>query len=502
MMACALVAALALLPVSSALSGSEPVFSMMGLEDEGLGRVWQDNAFFERMERRTGIRFSFEQFNDRASYDERLNGLRAGADDLPQVLFKAGLSPIQARELLDRGVLADLSPHIGEHMPNLSALMLRRPEIRRAITLPGGVIPALPYVEEVPAQNILWINRAWLDALGLPLPEDAEALEATLRAFRDSDPNRNGRADEIPLTFNGAYDLKYLAQAWGLAANDFNIFTRDGEVRFLAMEEDFRGFVAWCANLYAEGLIDKNAFTTPDTVKKVTDAKAANRYGAFFAPLPTFLVPLEWVNQYQALPPLNYQGRAAVRAVASPVYFGAFALTSACTDIPGMLSWVDTLYSVEGSLLAAVGLEGEDYVFDGDGTWRFTRDTPDSAYYAEALISTGHAAPGLSVHTFQQSFSDPMVRGLATQTAQVAARSVQPFPDLPLDRARADSLGPLQSALGRYVDESIARFVTGEWETTAGQFSLFENGLRERGLSGFLRVWQEIYDEGAKNDGL
>lgn len=491
-----------LVPAFRAAQETGQAMTMMGLEDEGVARVWQDHLFFRRMADSTGITFGFEQFHEREAYQKRLDGLKAGAADLPQVLFKAGLSPSQAQELFERGVLVDLSPYLEEHMPAFSALMRQKPEIRTAITLPGGVIPALPFVDEIPGQNILWINRVWLDALNLPLPGDAKALKEVLAAFQAGDPNRNGRADEIPLSFSGAYDLKYLAQAWGLLANDFNVSAKDGEVRFLAAEKEFRGFIAWCADLYREGLLDNKGFTMPDTMRKVTDAKAANRYGAFFAPLPTQLVPLEWVGQYEALPPLAFEGKASARAVASTVFYGTFALTSACPDIPGMLSWADRLYTREGAVLAGIGLLGEDYVVDGDGTWRMTREAPDSAYYAQTVISGGYTAPGLSMFSFQKSYTDPQVRSLAEQAENIAAQTVLPFPDLPLTREQEGRLAPLQAGLGRYLDEAIARFVTGEWELSDARFADFESGLAARGLEEFLLLWQQIYDGGDSNNGV
>lgn len=92
------------------------------------------------------------------------------------------------------------------------------PSIRDAITLPDGVIAALPFVNRTPGQNILWINKEWLDNLKLSMPVTIEDLEAVLTAFKTRDPNRNGRNDEVPLSFIGPYDLKISVHAWGLIA--------------------------------------------------------------------------------------------------------------------------------------------------------------------------------------------------------------------------------------------------------------------------------------------
>ena len=70
------------------------------------------------------------------------------------------------------------------------------------------------------------------------------------------------------------------------------------------------------------------------------------------------------------MPPLRYGGRQVYRPIAMPVHTGAFAVTAACRDVAAALQWVDYLYLPEGAVLASIGLEGEDYVVDGDGSWR------------------------------------------------------------------------------------------------------------------------------------
>ena len=476
---------------------SERTLSMMGYEQADTGRYWSDNLFFERMAELTGIRFTFEQYDDLDKYQARLTGLSPQDASLPEVLFKARLDPVSAQELYRRGVLIDLAPYLAQHAPHFYALMQADPSIRDAITLPDGVIAALPFVNRTPGQNILWINKEWLDNLKLSMPVTIEDLEAVLTAFKTRDPNRNGRNDEVPLSFIGPYDLKYLAHAWGLIANDYNIFVREGTVQFMPSQPSFREFLRWSRRMYANELFDRDAFTTVDALRRQTDAKGTNRYGAFFAPLPTNVVPMEWSSQYQAMMPLMYEGRQVYRQVASPVFYGTFALTSACTDIPGMLSWVDALYTPQGAILAGIGLEDEDFVMDGDGSWRLLHEAGDRTYLARSIIASDQSTPGITNDEFQMNYNDPNVRIFTRQIRQVADIATLPFPDRLLSAAEHERVLPLQMKLARFVDESIARFVLGEWDVSDEQLDAFDAQLRELGLEEFLAFWQEIYDKGA-----
>lgn len=50
------------------------------------------------------------------------------------------------------------------------------------------------------SNGIQFINKAWLDQLGLEVPTTTEELYELLCAFRDNDMNGNGdTTDEIPL---------------------------------------------------------------------------------------------------------------------------------------------------------------------------------------------------------------------------------------------------------------------------------------------------------------
>ena len=58
--------------------------------------------------------------------------------ELPDVLFKAGLSVEEQTKYSDAGQLIDLLPLLPEHAPNLWALLTENPEWLAAITLSNG----------------------------------------------------------------------------------------------------------------------------------------------------------------------------------------------------------------------------------------------------------------------------------------------------------------------------------------------------------------------------
>lgn len=471
-----------------------PSFIMAGFDNTQY-RDWQNNQFFLRMEEKTGVHLVLRQSKTEADWAAVKAAMAAGDDGMADVLFKAALTTQECISLREKGVLIDLKPYLETCCPNLWALIQENPEILSAITLPDGSVAALPFITPIPLENYMWINQKWLDALRLSAPTNAEELVQVLTAFRDRDPNRNGRRDEIPLCFQGPFDLKFLAHAFGLIANDYNVFVEDSQVKFMPLDPNYRMFVTWCRDLYQEKLLDKNGFIT--TVSQtVTDDKATPTCGIIMAYLAGDTFRVSWATDYVILDPMTYQGEKIYREFAWPVTRGTFAITSACKDPETMLRWVDTLYTEEGATLALAGAENVDYLVDGDGTWRMPESQQNEAYRASANVDGGGRIPGLENVAFQRRYGgDDSVRIILDSQQRFSQYVRRPFPYYTLIQAQMDEIAPLQVKIGTYVDMQLARWVLGEEEISDASFAQFESTLNEMGLNDFLAFWQRVLDQ-------
>ena len=370
-------------------------YTMAGYDDSTTYRDWRSNVFFQRMEAKTGVHFTYRQYTKQEDWTKAKAEMRADSADLPDVLFKADLTAAECMSLMERGVLIDLKPYLSENCPNLYALLEANPEYWDAITLPDGSVAALPAIAEQPVENCVWLNKEWMNSLGLQMPQTAEELTEVLRAFKNKDPNHNGKADEIPLAFLGAFDLKFLGHAYGLIANDYNMRAVDGQAQFVPLDPAFRPFVEWLRQMYSEGLLDPQGFITSDMLRNVDKDTSVNRYGGAITTLPSNFLPTSWVANYTVMPALQYNGQAIYRSFAGPVNAGTFAVTTACDNVEEILQWVDQFYTEEIYVMASVGLENVDYVIDGDNTWRLTASTQNNSYYTGETLIAGLRLPGL-----------------------------------------------------------------------------------------------------------
>lgn len=469
-------------------------FVMAGFDGEDSSHDWNTNLFFTRMEARTGLHFTFQQYNKYQEWQAAKDTMFSGGD-LPDVLFKAALTTEELIRYTDGGQLIDLKPLLEENAPNLWRLLQENPAWLEAITLPSGKIGALPSIQRNAAQNAIWINEEWLDNLGLQMPTTWEELTQVLTAFRDRDPNGNGKKDEVPLTFLGPWELKFFSHAWGVVANDYNIYLDDdGQVHYWPAEDSFFEMAAALREWFRDGLLDPDGFTTADALRRVTDKDAVITYGALFGPTPANLLPYDAAMKYRVMDPLVYEGRQVYRDLTDPVTRGTFAITSACEDPAALLRWVDVLYTEEGAIEAMVGIEGENYKVAQDGTWDWMGGVETmtvETLYSISVYDSGEM-PWYFPDSFYARYADEAVRRINADMLRLNERVVKPFPNYTLTGEQNARVAAMQEALGPYVDEALARFVLGETELSETSIAAFREGLSERGMEEMVAFWQEI----------
>ena len=471
-------------------------FSLEGFDGEDTLRSWENNVFFQRLEKQTGISLAFVQHDNLKSWQARKDALRSGdTTALPDAFFKADFSTFEENQLFEKGVIIDLKPYLQEFAPNLYAILQADPLYVDMLEGHQGAILSLPFINYSPTQNAMWINVKWLNELGLSMPTDLESFENVLRAFKEQDPNKNIKDDEIPLTFLGSFDLKFLAHAFGIIANDYNVFEKDGVVHFAPLEENFPAFVRWCHAMFQENIFDKDGFRTTDSLRKVTDEKTEQKYGVLLNPRLYNLIPMPWMQDYEMLMPLAHEGTQQYRSFSNEMITGTFAITTACKDVGKLLGWVDNFYTEEGGILMSVGKQNEDFVIDGDGTWRFTDTTQENTYFVtDSTLSNGNPSPGISVDAFQSKFHDPIVAELAKQMNTFNQYTVSPFPLYDLTDEQIAFITPLQNDIGYYVDMQIARWVIGEEPFDETTYATFKETLQSKNVDAFIEFWQNILD--------
>ena len=186
-------------------------------------------AIFERLEKKTNVHVDWKSISS-DQWGDKISLQMVNFSTLPDFIFSAGFSDSDLLKYGEQELILPLEDYIDKYMPNLKKVFDKYPEYRKMCTDTNGHIWALPWIEQLgegktaiqTVGNMGFINKKWLDYLGLPVPTTVDEFEKTLLAFK-----------------NHETDLKA----------KFNI-----EGSIIPMS-------CWMHKLYEEGLIDPEAFT-------------------------------------------------------------------------------------------------------------------------------------------------------------------------------------------------------------------------------------------------
>lgn len=485
---------LAALVLALSMAGvSAQALTATGLENEVVNRMWETSLFFTRMTELTGIEVTGSGVSDTQSYQAMLEKGEFEAD----MLFKASLTRTQEEALLNSGAIIDLAPLIEENMPNLNALLAEHPEWREIIALEDGRIASLPALNAEERQVLVWINKAWLDELGLSVPTTTAELTAALEAMQGKDLNKNMQVgDEIPADLLGVFEMRWLLPYFGIVADDWNIARMaDGSLAFAPELPAYRDFIAMLLEWTQKGLLPERAFTEVHSTQAVTntqeDADATS--GILLSLTPYTHVPADDVMDYVPLLMAGPDGSVRWRDMFGDVWTGCFAVTSACEDPASALRWVDALYAEEGAMLGYAGVEGVDYEYNENGYWMYKTDnwrTLDTIR-AESLMYTGSTMPGLSPSAFMRSVDSEVDRYVLEQGLAAEPYCEMVTRPYALSGEAEERAEALAHTLTELVDEGIGRFATGEVELNDENYEAWLQTLRDAGSGELLALFDE-----------
>ncbi|MDR0401033.1 MAG: hypothetical protein LBH51_08840 [Treponema sp.] len=255
---------------------TEPVSLSIGLQQSQNVVDYAANYLTTYLQEKTGIGINFYFFSPNANdANTQLELMISSNEKLPDLIAMGGLP--NWKEHGDAGVFIDLEPLYEKYayFYNQRISKMDPPEIDR-IRIKSSSSSGKRYAHSMYSyqatqqyRSMNFINQTWLDNLGLPMPATTEEFYNTLVAFRDRDPNKNGRKDEIP--FLGSLSA-YAAEPLAFLINAFVYYPyRDAENWFLNATggklwtpwttEEYREALRYINRLYREGLIAPATFT-------------------------------------------------------------------------------------------------------------------------------------------------------------------------------------------------------------------------------------------------
>ena len=472
-----------------------------------------DMAIFNRIEKQSNVKINWTNYpND---FPEKRN-LDIASGALPDAIFNAQASEQDLLTWAKNGVIVPLEDEIQKNMPNLQAVFNESPQYKKMLTAPDGHIYSLPWIEELgegkssihTVNSLGWINQKWLKTLGLEQPKTAKDLYNVLKAFKEQDPNRNGKKDEIPLSFisnDDGNDLKMLFAAFGDGTGDNGqhlVVNNDGKVAFTANTASYKEAIKYLNKCYSEGLIDTESFEQ-DWARYV--AKGADeKYGMYFTWDPHNVTgPGDDYVMYQPL--AREDGQINVTRTNN---FGfsrdRFVITSANKNLTLTAKWIDQMYAPVQSVQNNWGTYGEKgqniFKFD-QAENKLTHEPLGGTSPVELRQKTAVGGPLAILNAYYGKYTT--MPDDAKWRLDLMAKNIFPFvhnefnyPNIFLSKADTKKIADIDADMQGYITQKRDEWITKgkideEWDAYLKQ-------LKSYGLDEWLKIKQDNYDKYVK----
>lgn len=494
---------------------NEPVTLTVLVAPEPWLGDFNENWATKYYEQKTGVKAVFQQIVRGDDLNAKINLMLAAKTDLPDI-FMVGMTQEQLMVYGGDGTFIPLNNYVDTLGVGVKRLMDAVPEVRSRMTAPDGNMYSLVEYNECYHCDFAvraWINQTWLDNLGAVRPNTTEEFAALLKRFKEEDPNKNGKADEIPMMapnndWNGRGDM-FLMSPFILnpGQGGTKLILEGDKVICAAIQPAWKDGLAYMKRLYSEGLLDPEFFvTTNDTVKQMTENPEGNKvgvvpsghYGAFSN------MAIDGARgDFKPLSPL--EGPTGLRQapkIATGMNY-CFVITNACANPEAAFRWGDSMYIADqqfgggekdvdwrDALPGEVGLDGRPGVIFGILPY----GEPHNRHWGQPkpAFITNEDRFGLVVPQGEWSHEYELYLSRHDYYEQYSAEK-QMLPPLFMTKEETVENGEYTTPIGNAIWEYTARFVTGQDDLEAG-WDGYVSALKDLGIDIVVANTQSAYD--------
>ncbi|MCK1206186.1 ABC transporter substrate-binding protein [Streptococcus uberis] len=466
----------------------------------------------KRLEKETGVKI--EWTNYQSDFAEKRN-LDISSGDLPDAIHNDGASDVELMSWAKQGVIVPVEDLIKKYMPNLQKVLDEKPEYKSMITAPDGHIYSFPWIEELgegkesihSVNDMAWINKAWLDKLGLKMPQTTDELVKVLEAFKTQDPNGNGKADEIPMSFinkPGNEDFKVLLGSFGEGDNDDHlIVSNDNKVDFTADNDSYKEGVAFMRSLQEKGLIDSEAFEQDWNTYIAKGGE--DLYGVYFTWDKNNISKNK--GDYEVLPVLAGPNGQKNVTRTNNVGFSrdSMVITSANKNLELTAKWIDQQYAPLQSVQNNWGTYGDkkqQNIFAFDKNQKMLKHLPlEGTAPTEIRQKTEVGGPLAILDSYYGKVTtmpdDAKWRlDILKENYVPYMKNESIYPKIFMKEKDLDKVAQIEADMNDYIARKRAEWITKggidkEWES-------YKKELERYGLTEWLTIKQKYYDDYVK----
>lgn len=449
----------------------------------------------QEIENKTGVKIDY-QHPAQGQAGEQFN-LMMASKSLPDVVeYTWNNYPGGAQKAIKDGKIIPLNDYLDD-APNFKKLLDENPEWRRQASTDDGDIIGFPFIRPVrklQTHSGPVVRKDWLDKLDLPIPRTIDEWYTVLKAFKEQDPNGNGKADEIPIMM-GAGELAFTG-AFGIP----NGFYHEGNtVKYGPVQPEYKQYLTTMNRWYNEGLLDKD-FAANDS--KMYDAKiTGNQVGAAVMAvgggMGRFMDLMESKEPQFKLVATPYptlqSGDKPIFGQMDNQIVGIFtAITGSNKHVAETVKFFDYFYSEEGRMIMNFGKEGVSYTMD-NGYPKYTdsvMNNPEGLPLAQSVkkhVLSADAGPFLQdVRYMEQYAARPEQQEALTVWAEPS--NEKRMPPITIARENNSRYASIMNDIDTYKNEMIVKFIMGA--ESLDKFDEYVATMKSMGIDEAIQMQQ------------
>lgn len=308
---------------------------------------------------------------DDAEYSTKLK-LAFASGDYPQVfasegnIFNTGIA-----DLFESDVIRPLDDLLNKYGQNLKKMIPA--DAWKQVTY-NGKIYGIPAVQHYGAHTrAIFVRKDWLDTLGLSVPKTPDEFYNMLVAFRDQDPNKNGKKDEIPMAARKGFSWMPVEGIFGVGST---WVLENGELIPAWASANNKKSLAYERKLYDEGLVFKEALTTDNAKDKISAGLAG-----VYAHMPQDanvradqnMIAIPWFGA-EGVKEFGYQRNDVRRS---------YLITKAAKDPAAIVKFFDWMMTPDAQKIFNFGVEGRSHKIENGKVVYDEANDPDKEISAD-----------------------------------------------------------------------------------------------------------------------
>lgn len=283
---------------------------------------------------------------------EKLNLLLSSNDEVD--VFQGSWT-----DYASKGAIIPLNELLDKYGPNIKKAWPK--ESWEMMTDKEGKIWGIPRLTLTAAYPI-YLRKEWMQKLGLQAPKTIDDLEAILKAFKEKDPDGNGKDDTITMSTN--LEGLTMSLAAGFVEGGYGdwLDPADKKVKPVELAPGYKDFVAKMADWYQKGYIYKESFAKHDALELLKTNRvgtAARWYSHTTLQLPKVQTSMPEMD-FTPVPSLT--GPKGKTQTINPAGTGGTLISKKAKNPEAAIKFINWIYQdIENYTITRYGMKDKDW---------------------------------------------------------------------------------------------------------------------------------------------